>query len=593
MSDRNIYISQYFKNVFNSKIIDSFRPRYSNAHIILEELLDTCKLVEKNIISNYYLLGIIEEAIILINDDVILNQNKNIKRKNFLLKKLSLAKGRTGEIDCFIQFLKSELVFMRKKYLNFLKEEIFLISDKRKRISGYSCQKIRRLLSSFISECMFIGISFKSLKMLGSLKKEYSKTDIKRMIDKILNKKLFNFYLILFGVDKDAISFFVKTFKNKKDSLFLVHEKWPTKTIPSAFISEMSKRKYVVFEIRKKKFLDCYGGLLEIRTALEPIVSIVHIFYPKKQLYFFNKGFVIDYSSRKKNSSTINYMDVVNYQCVNSEKIDKKIFYCFNLSEDIQNKMFNSASYLNISLNEFNIINKYLNAWVSIEVIFNTVKNDSGDAEGKTVGYINEFVPKIFSIFYISKIIGFLFQRVLDLKLDVNEKFIINNEYDVVGFLEYLKKEENKSILFDKLVDQKELRETLFYFIDIIFDNKKLSKLLDDHRGKILFHLQRLYRLRNILIHGGEKNIKADGLYNISSIAMLCTNCQEYSTQLISCISEIYVNLSEKYKEDKLTMFNVLNFFSVLYDKIVYKLNNNDFDFSDLKKMFSPIDFIE
>jgi hypothetical protein len=255
--------------------------------------------------------------------------------------------------------------------------------------------------------------------------------------------------------------------------------------------------------------------------------------------------------------------------------------------------LFNSASYLNISLNEFNIINKYLNAWVSIEIIFNTVKNDSGDENGKTVGYINEFVPKIFSIFYVSKIIKFLFQRVLSLKLDINEKFIINNKHDVIVFLEYLKKEENKAILFNRLVGEEELRETLFYFVDIIFDNKKLSKLLEKHKEKILFHLQRLYRLRNILIHGGEKNIKADGLYNISSIAMLCTNCQEYSTQLISYISEIYINLPEKYERDKLTMFNILNLFSVLYDKIVYKLDKDDFDFNELKKMFSPIDFIE
>ncbi len=592
MSDRNIYISQYFKNVFNSNIIDSFRPRYSNVHIILEELLDTCKLVEKNIISNYYLPKIIEEAIILINDDVILNQDKNIKRRNFLLKKLSLTGKKIGEIDCFIQFLKLELVFMRKKYLNSLKEEIFAISDKRKKVDKYPKQKIRRLLGSFISECMFVGVSFKSLKKLGSLKKEYSRTDIKKIIDKILSKKSFNFYLLLFGVDNSAIDFFVKTFKNTKDKSFLVHKKWPTKIIPKAFKSEMSRRKYVVFEIKKRKFLDCYGGLLEIRTALEPIVNIVHIFYPGKQLYFFNKGFIMDYSSNKK-SSTINYIDVVNYRCVNNETVDEKIFSCFNLPEEIQNKLFNSASYLNISLNEFNIINKYLNAWVSIEIIFNTVKNDSGDENGKTVGYINEFVPKIFSIFYVSKIIKFLFQRVLSLKLDINEKFIINNKHDVIVFLEYLKKEENKAILFNRLVGEEELRETLFYFVDIIFDNKKLSKLLEKHKEKILFHLQRLYRLRNILIHGGEKNIKADGLYNISSIAMLCTNCQEYSTQLISYISEIYINLPEKYERDKLTMFNILNLFSVLYDKIVYKLDKDDFDFNELKKMFSPIDFIE
>lgn len=595
MHDKNIFISQYFKNMFNLKMIDSFRPKYSNAHIILKELLDVCELIKKDIIKSWYLPGLLEETLGSIKKDIFLNKNDNIQRRNILLNELTLYKiqsEKNKNIEYLIQFLKSELRFLDKVYFDFLKEEIFLISDRRKSIK-YTNQDIRELLNSFVSECIFLGISFRSLKVLSSLEENYSKIDIKKIINKISSKKEFNFYLILCGVNEVAENFFIELFNRAENPHIYIYKKGENDRISKKILKKRKISKYIIIEVKKRKFFDNYGGALEVRGSLEPLVNLIHVFCPLRKMYFYNKGVSVCCSTRKKEIETIDYINVVDYKPADNKEIIKMATDCFELPSNIREKIFSSASYLDISLNEFNIINKYLNAWISIEIIFNTIKNDSGDENGKTFNYINEFVPKILSIFYISKIINFLFERFLNLKLDINKEFIAKKgSYDITSFLEYLKEKENRKYLKEQLCKQHELRETLFHYINILFDNKKLLDLLNCHTKKISFHLQRLYRLRNVLVHGGERNIETEGLYNISSISMLCINCQEYAMQLIKYISEVNISLPKEHRND-LTMFSFLNLFSLIYDKMIYKLDNEDFNFDDLKKILSPIDFIK
>jgi hypothetical protein len=49
------------------------------------------------------------------------------------------------------------------------------------------------------------------------------------------------------------------------------------------------------------------------------------------------------------------------------------------------------------------------------------------------------------------------------------------------------------------------LRYRISYFHDVVFNSTKSAlRLLNEHENRVSWHLQRLYRTRNIVIHGGN-----------------------------------------------------------------------------------------
>lgn len=605
----NLFVSRYFDTAFNTYTIDSFRPRYSNSHVILEEILNVCNLVEAGVISDFYLSKLLLEACDVIQKDVIVRAFPS-KNHSLLLEKLkfffhnkqkdendstNVNEKSNSKIINLIQFLKAELNYYRKEYLKLIIKEILASCDKRLKKNKYNEDDIRNLLNSFISECLYQGVSFKSLKESLCFPINCSKKNIRDAISRITNRRSFVLYLLLLNVDKEISNFFVNTFNNA-ESPFNITKEWPIKEIyiPAQFRSKKKKRsKFLVIQLKDKiQFFDKYGGLLYLRTVMEPVVNLAHIFYPNERLQFFDKGLVYDYSLRRYQEA--NYISLVNYN--NYRKISErdivfKIGGCLRHGEDIKSVINGSAAYLDISLNEYKIINKYLNAWISIEVLFNTLKKESGSNDGKTIHYLFKYVPKILGIFFIYKIINYLFRRVLEnASNNLRTNFLNSDKPDITLFIRYIRDDVQFQTLLNDLALYPDLCQSLKYYVDNIFLNKKLLTLIEKHRDNISIHLQRLYRIRNMIVHGGENIVKDDGLYNISTILMLSINCQEYATELIEHISEISIKDNDKKKY--LKILDVYETFDILYEIITQKLSHEKFTEDDLEKLMKPLTFL-
>lgn len=597
----NSFISQYFKTTFNIKTIDSLRPRYCNSHIVLEEMLEISNLINNGTINYNNLVTLKEEVVKILAKDEILRKYYP-KKISLITKKINLFNFEKDGINNLIQFLKIELQFFNSKYFSMLKNEILIISDKRVKYSSYSEENIKNILDSFISECLFLGISLKNLTKLASLSNSYSKTDIKRSIDIITRKKSFYFYLVLFDVDRNIQKYLIDIFGNKNpDDIFYTMRELPinSKIIPKVFKSIKKKRNVVYFKFKTLKLPDRDSGIFSLKSLLEKYINFAHIFSPQEKTRFFHLALVYDYSLRKYTS--INYADVVKYKHTVGTDIENKISNCLASSSYILDKISSSALYLDSSLNEFKINNKFLNSWISIEVLFNTLKSDAfrkGYSENKTIEYerslstincVYKYVPKIQGLFYISKIWSYLLERVLMVcSLSIRSNFILKGNPDVLSFIIYLKEDEKFNILINDINDYSELVYLLKFYREIFFDKKRLKEIIINHESKIRSHLQRLYRIRNTIVHGEGQSSSSSGLYNISSILMLSMNCREYSLDLINYISTISKD-RDKYFSSMLDIFET---FIILHDNFIEIIENTNHENNDLNKIINPFSLL-
>ena len=188
----------------------------------------------------------------------------------------------------------------------------------------------------------------------------------------------------------------------------------------------------------------------------------------------------------------------------------------------------------NLAISGNNISNGFLNLWSVLEILF-----VSDNAESK----IKEIQKKVIPILerdYINSLIynieEYLRENLTETQLEtINDNICNINEELWLHKLIILKENEEKREKLNKVLDEYPLLRSRISICNNIFSKKEnLKKEIERYSQRINWHLRRLYRTRNALIHSGA---------SISNIKELGEHLHSY---VDACILEIVIRLSKE-----------------------------------------------
>lgn len=583
----NVMFVNTLKRALHRNAIDSIRPRHTNAHIILREVRFLCEEIEANEMMFWNLDPLIEEAKLVLNKDIVLSKLHPAKNQ-IIIKQLNICKGRREKVTYLKNYLEAELTFFEKKYLQIMFQLIVDYCDLRKApiLTLSNKIEIRSLAYSIISELIHRGISFAYLRQeVKALKNDIGKSDVKRWFAKLLKQYKFKCILLLTNVDPRVITVFmrgeissdrIKVLKKLPRSASIETNKYGS-------FESISQQNTLILCCEKLKAHDRFSALFEMQNSLEMVSHYIHFNFPDREIDFYNFGLVYDPSSH--HWSLIDYRDIVYFGY--SRRFTKflrnlEIYFDINFhirDSEIAQKIHSVMSHLSFSFNEKNVINSYLNSWIALEVLFNCVKRFGKD--GRRVGafpLICEYISGISSLFYVPKLISDFCRDLEGLRTtklinrSLYRKFIRKNRQvlDKTKFLKAFMDKKEFSALQVALSDNPYESHKAEYLSANLKDGRAIKKFLETHETNIKHHLRRLYRVRNDLVHNAA-TLSPNRLLNLTSLALLCFNLQEYASDVVDKIL-FYCKLCHPK-----SITDALEGIISLYDKLKISLENGTF----------------
>lgn len=464
-----------------------------NSYLLLEEYAETFSLVQRNSISQTHLSLILEELYHQLRSDYIIKEHYSEDDISYTIGQL---KGTTGERQKqYVHYLWHTM----SQYPEWCKEEARKVTS-----SERDKKKIEKVLRSFIPSLIGVGYSprfiYRHCKRTFSSERICCFEDIDKFLDRFDWKS--RDYTVYFAVNKGVLSFKkilesrlgISFDRDKTSSQVQFNEgETPVHINIKALDSDSAaERAYHQFNLFARYYM-FLGNRNEEWCGEKAIVkdSEDHIYSPP----FMPIGFRYsqDYDRRTLG--------------VSSEYI------ITNLIENAEREDFYKVDKLirthNIALDSPDIGNGFLNLWSVLEII-----GVSYHEESKIKEIMNAVIP-ILKRNYVGRI----FEELHDyLKANLSEE-----EYN--SLIDEVKEEGTEEhkigslVILDAYDDLRKkaysllsnypvIRSRICQLHKDVFSNKnKLLDELDRYEQRVRWHLQRLYRTRNAIIHSGESSL--------------------------------------------------------------------------------------
>lgn len=208
------------------------------------------------------------------------------------------------------------------------------------------------------------------------------------------------------------------------------------------------------------------------------------------------------------------------------------------------------------ALDSSNLQDAFINLWSILEVLF---------CEGTTnkIGQVEEKLIPILKYDYLSS----LFSEVENMLIKSNCKKQYLEMIDQVGSIEKLFLLNTNSIMVDELKKQIKgyplLRYRLYTLSKTCTSKKELDKELSRYTKRVKWHLTRLYRTRNLIIHS------SNSIYNLK---MLCVHLCEYVEVTLQIIIATLVNYPQLHD----------------LENIFFEISNNDYHINSIVNSNDP-----
>ena len=163
---------------------------------------------------------------------------------------------------------------------------------------------------------------------------------------------------------------------------------------------------------------------------------------------------------------------------------------------EIEDRLNTALRHLRVGDEQSEMEQRFLNYWIGLEFIFATPK--SGDS---TFLRVMEKFPKIKALYYLKR-------NVADLDSRLREKGLIGAT-DSFGNMT----EPQMDTAFNAATDIL-LKYRISNMKSHLHDHEKVKKYLDKHTKNLVWHLSRIYHLRNELVHEAAIRQNIEGVTN-------------------------------------------------------------------------------
>ncbi|MCR5767284.1 MAG: hypothetical protein K6G45_02195 [Lachnospiraceae bacterium] len=560
--DGILYCAQRMEEMLMNYTSHLYKVPVYNSFLLCGEYLRSYDLVKESTIDPSHLINILEEFIDAFSTDVVIKKRFSSDDVQHFISKLkgsSLPEQR--KVMYYIYHLMAAYPVWASETL---RDSVFNPKEKK---------KIEKSIRSYLP--MIIGLGYQPFHIYKFTKKYFQ--------DKTIDDfQCFESFLNHFdGTDIEYIVYFavkkkVKTFKSilkKRLSISFIQDEFSKKL-------QFDHRKYICISMHSNA-LDPNGAALKAYTFFNIFMRYYKFLGNREEDWCWNLALVkdpdgiIDYPHLKPNRYFVSrdYDDQTLGK--NSERIISKL-----LENSAGNDFFTIDKIIsthNTALESHDARNAFLNLWSIIEIIG---VYDHTDSKIKEI--LRSVIP-VLKRNYVNCVIEELhdylkanidqkdYNRVLSsMKLNGSEEFKISC---LLILPEY---EQSRKETYQCLEHYPLIRSRISQLNEDVFKTKrKFIVELQRYEQRLTWHIQRLYRVRNAIIHSGDTD----------------DNLKALVEHLHSYVDEIIFEII-----DRLTQDNSLGSISnVLMDAQVFIENlekdwgkkNDPFTLADVQKMFS------
>ena len=531
--------------------IDTYKNKIFNTLNILQETVDVAeKTLAKIYLSYSNIQQCLAETLYIINHDNTLEKHYPTIL-HMLRRNLSGLGSKDSDLKRIIAHLKNVITKLDASYIE------NLLTDLRTAINDGSEKEIMNLTNCMVSIAIQHGWSSSELFNCVNILLESEEINIKweKFVSKIFYSEeqeriiLINtFFKIKSEGDTGTVFRNLSRLGVEIKSCDDFKEDYPD------FADKLSpKRRYMLMKV------SAYDDYSAAHKAIRGISDSLNIlsFYNFIEYWDLKDIKIHVLNKQTKENRTIHPNDL--YKTYNSIDSSNKVFArtCSLLVQDnqaIKERILNSFGYTNMSQASLLQEEKFMNAWVALESLTRTqIYND-------IISAVKNVLPQAHCKRYLFRIIKDFIEDCIRCEVDLG--FVMSGTGDKVNRAESVKKimtEINDPLQLARYIEKCSvnslLSQRLVQIQSLLSDIKTLANRIDEHKERLTWQIQRLYRIRNQIAHSAlyDTNLLISYIEHLYDYIFIFTN------EVIVCvvdkkvtnIDEALCILKENYDEFK------------------------------------------
>ena len=571
IKEKHILFYQSWKEVTEYRTFDSYQYKSVNVLNGIRELIhDISSYLEGKAYTPHIVDAMREELLNVINSDYVMNSDY-LTIKNRLSQSLGKKYDTTNKLKGLRHQLQCYYCELEKHYDESLAKKLAEEIDNQ-------TEKQYKLTSVFISRCVDLGWSVRALfRKIDALKSDPAK-----------NESIYNFLLKIINAKKQAYAVFIpfklriikdgKAIEECRDSVIqqLAFLNIITKS-GAEIIEEFPEINRSKVEIKDQTLYmrvdtiahDIFGASHAAVVKLSQVLNILS-FFSTIDSWLVNDFTFIAYNTESPYTVSLKAPDVYKtYEYLDSSsKVYSRtteVISQVGQLNPLSQKLLSAFSYANLSRASMALEEKYMNIWIAVESLCRSEASDN------IIDSILKLVPNASSLRYV-------YRKVRNFIEDCNrcqvsfafatktiDTRMSNKESLVKEVISVFRNEALNCELEDRCKCNSLLHLRYNEILSWLSDPQQLIDMVKNHHQTVMWHINRLYRIRNEIAHCGT-------LQEISAVRYT----EHLYDYLATIVSEI-VRFSESKKMDSI-------------EQIYAIINDNYSEFLDLASAKKPID---
>jgi|SRR5690554_276509 len=527
-----LFFAQRFYEMLFDYTLDTFKAPALNTPLLCKELLVTIRHVKKDDIDKNNISAILEELKWSFSKDLVSKSILDGRSKQYLEElDIKNLKEFTLKIELLHNKLNSEKYIIESKRLL---SNLIKTNGSKKEIESIS----KNLLTSLIN------YGYHQTHLYFLVKNFYFSESPINSVDQIddflnlidLQPKKYEITLFgspLFEVAKESCEGFGIFISNDID----LKEYWGK----SLEFLQTKREKQFFIKVKGVIALDAYSAKENAESRINKVANLLAFYHHKRKMSWSDKS-VVSYENEdgKFTSHLISPSTPPilkgndNKSNLANEKLKLILSRLMVLKSDSFAKFNTVVDLHGIALTNKDIENQLLNLWIAIETLI------PGEDKKTKISSILKFLNPFLEYNYTTKVIESIKKSLIRWDVEVFKsemsKIDSENPFETNTFIQFLSCKEfesNRENLYSLLGREELLRYRVYRYSRIFNTAKNTRKAISAHRQKAFWHVRRIYRARNLIVHSGK---------NPGSIEVLVENLHNYLDLFLNQLIEFVID---------------------------------------------------
>lgn len=288
---------------------------------------------------------------------------------------------------------------------------------------------------------------------------------------------------------------------------------------------------YILF--KNFEAIDPFDAQQQCEQILYHLKSLSAYSIHKRQLTWYSKSIV--YSTNDFFNIVQDFSPIYKIKDSDISDIEKNIneinSLFANLNEKSRYFILNSLNLHSIAVESNSTETQLMNLWTALETLLPPPENQK-----RILHFLHSFEPFLGRKYVQKLLVDLLYDLRFELDDDLDEVLdkvqIKGTQFEKLSAIVALQKENEplRELLYTKIGRNLRLRFKIFNLMKSLHSADSIYKTIDVHNKRIKWQLQRIYRVRNLIVHKGEK---------LEYIKQLVENLHSYYHTIISLANEV------------------------------------------------------